>query len=1009
MAVDTGTVYVEIRVALDKLQGDITKMDSMFTNLGAKLDKQNNQTATKMQATAEMVNNAFENMSKIGVNKFTGMAAGINKAFMTLPIIGLITVITAAIGKMVSGIGQFLNKTADAYHRQQKELTSLESVVQITGASAWTSSKQLEQMAQSLSKSTGVATNDIMAMQTKLLTYANIIGDNFNKVQKVAVDMASVMGMDVTSAAELMGRALDSPMEGLSALTRQGFRFTGEIKEQVAALTEQGRISEAQALILQEVENAYKGTAAAQENATGSSQRLQNAKEELNAALGKNTSAWTEWINKIKLGIVESRLFDLRQKQTGEEAEINSKKMKKFADTVDELKVALENADSAEMETLKNQLENAQNALDIFKNDSVRIMTEFADATTNHENIMKDVNYQWQLFNNSNDYIDKVEYAEYYNKLLAEHKLKMDLLIAPARERLRLATKEKEELEFRQSMGELIIEQTRKQAADTKKLETYTNAVKNAEKKRLEAIELASIALANNRIDQDEYNKRTQAAYTEEANQLTTIRINIRELNMESAQGLRRQANDIDNINALLGTSISLENEYKKKIEASADARTREVAASKANDIMAEQYQELRLLRATQKNDLKTIEEIEWQIALAKLQQSDYYANLTTGLKKGTKEYEEALLLQYALEQSLKEMLDAQKQNISAQEKFKKVMQEVVQYGQGAAQTLGAAFGLASAVRERTLKEDIDTLTKAKNEAMERLQEKHDREIEMMEERKEKEKEIFNERFENLMEDINRRMEAELYAAGLIKAKTEEDAEMELEKAKASLDQKAVLQAQNNLKRMQIEKKYAAEQKAMEEKRALEQKAIDDRRDAEKTALDIKQKEEAGQRELEYQKEKTNLEYNAALASWQMQLANALSSAALAIAQAAINIWPFPAIPMVALATSTGSLAVSTVAVNKPKLPAFKDGGIVPGSMIAGDNILGRLNSKERILTTDQQDTLGDFLEGNYEGQQNRVTQLTVNVQMDYQTVATGVAEVINDGLVTIVANRGVR
>ena len=84
-----------------------------------------------------------------------------------------------------------------------------------------------------------------------------------DRTQRAALDMAAALGMDAAYAAETLGRALDSPVEGIAALTRQGFLFKVGMKEWIRALTEQGRVAEAQALILTEVESAYKGAAGA--------------------------------------------------------------------------------------------------------------------------------------------------------------------------------------------------------------------------------------------------------------------------------------------------------------------------------------------------------------------------------------------------------------------------------------------------------------------------------------------------------------------------------------------------------------------------------------------------------------------------------------------------------------------------------------------------------------------------------------------------------------------------
>jgi len=75
--------------------------------------------------------------------------------------------------------------------------------------------------------------------------------------------MATRTGMDVTAAAETIGRALDIPSQGMAALSKQGFRFSDEQKQLVKYLENTGRTSEAQRIVLGALEETYKGAAAA--------------------------------------------------------------------------------------------------------------------------------------------------------------------------------------------------------------------------------------------------------------------------------------------------------------------------------------------------------------------------------------------------------------------------------------------------------------------------------------------------------------------------------------------------------------------------------------------------------------------------------------------------------------------------------------------------------------------------------------------------------------------------
>ena len=71
------------------------------------------------------------------------------------------------------------------------------------------------------------------------------------------------MGTNLSSSAIMLGRALEDPEKGLTALTRTGTVFTDAQKDMVKQLVETGKLQEAQVLILKELEAQYGGTAEA--------------------------------------------------------------------------------------------------------------------------------------------------------------------------------------------------------------------------------------------------------------------------------------------------------------------------------------------------------------------------------------------------------------------------------------------------------------------------------------------------------------------------------------------------------------------------------------------------------------------------------------------------------------------------------------------------------------------------------------------------------------------------
>ena len=90
----------------------------------------------------------------------------------------------------------------------------------------------------------------------------------------------------------------------------------------------------------------------------------------------------------------------------------------------------------------------------------------------------------------------------------------------------------------------------------------------------------------------------------------------------------------------------------------------------------------------------------------------------------------------------------------------------------------------------------------------------------------------------------------------------------------------------------------------------------------------------AQEKKLEKEKEKAEkkrkkLEYEAAVARKKADLVQAAINAAMAVSMAAVNKWPIPAIPMMALAAAVGAAQIA--AVKSQRIPQYATGGVLVG------------------------------------------------------------------------------
>jgi len=133
---------------------------------------------------------------------------------------------------------------------------------------------RLVDLANEQARLTGVDQNLIKESQALLLTFKDIassadeVGGAFDRATQLTLDMASAGFGSVTDNAKQLGKALNDPIAGLTALRRSGIQFTEAQQDQIRTLVESGQVLEAQNMILEEIENQVGGTAEATANST---------------------------------------------------------------------------------------------------------------------------------------------------------------------------------------------------------------------------------------------------------------------------------------------------------------------------------------------------------------------------------------------------------------------------------------------------------------------------------------------------------------------------------------------------------------------------------------------------------------------------------------------------------------------------------------------------------------------------------------------------------------------
>jgi hypothetical protein len=200
--------------------------------------------------------------------------------------------VAAASAAVVAGVGFAMKAAFDAATESAVIARETERVIQTTGASAWTTADQISDLATSVSNLTGKDDELIQSSANLLLTFAKVrneVGegnDIFDQAVGLSLDLSVALGTDASSASIQLGKALNDPVKGITALSRAGVSFTAEQKEQIKTLVATGDTLSAQKVILGELKNQFGGAAEAAKTPIEALQtKLGNLQESIGTAL----------------------------------------------------------------------------------------------------------------------------------------------------------------------------------------------------------------------------------------------------------------------------------------------------------------------------------------------------------------------------------------------------------------------------------------------------------------------------------------------------------------------------------------------------------------------------------------------------------------------------------------------------------------------------------------------------------------------------------------------------
>ena len=228
---------------------------------------------------------ASQSILEIVIQAVDESAAALNGAMSNLKEVGQAAIGTGVqLGIAGAAILAPLALSVEAAGESEKAQTQLAAVLASTGSAAGVTAEKANELSDALERQTTfrITTRSTVQLEDLLLTFTNIKDDIFPDATKAVLNMSVALGEDTKNGAIQLGKALQDPIIGVTALRRVGVDFSADQIEVIKNLVNTGHTLDAQKLILKELNTEFGGSAAAAATTfDGRMQQLQNSTHDL--------------------------------------------------------------------------------------------------------------------------------------------------------------------------------------------------------------------------------------------------------------------------------------------------------------------------------------------------------------------------------------------------------------------------------------------------------------------------------------------------------------------------------------------------------------------------------------------------------------------------------------------------------------------------------------------------------------------------------------------------------
>lgn len=274
------TRNVSIRLAV--IDGDKARHELRSTGDTGERALKKIKDSTQPASRALLAVNAVSQEVRLGMEGLAGSAGSVGSVLGRLGPVGL--ALAATIGTLAVATAKGIKEFKEA----EQALNNLNAALRATDSASGITAREITALGEAIESNTLFKKEEIQNAAAALTSFENVAGDVFTRALALSTDLAVRLGTDVPSAADMLGKSMENPEEGLGRLARKFSDLSPTQKTAIENFVKMGDVASAQAIILEHLESKTRGLAEAQaKGLTGAADSLGDAWDDLLESFGR--------------------------------------------------------------------------------------------------------------------------------------------------------------------------------------------------------------------------------------------------------------------------------------------------------------------------------------------------------------------------------------------------------------------------------------------------------------------------------------------------------------------------------------------------------------------------------------------------------------------------------------------------------------------------------------------------------------------------------------------------